>query len=180
MILLILIGAFAGLLAVGFWYSCKSNRDLSGCEWEELVAKIEPVSRKSVAAVALEQLEPKANQITLEPPDMWIAVGGMEGLLRMRRNAELLLALASFAGRWNHDEGLIVAERMRRDAVQLRRAVFYVKRDFFLHSVFRIKAKYLPFNVHDAASAYYLLTQRLLALYETSHAGRYPRLAAVI
>lgn len=180
MLLLFFIGAFASLLAVGFWYSCRSNRNLNGCEWEELLAKIEPISRQSVAAVAHDQLDPRANQITLEPPEMWDAVGGMEGLLRMRKNAELLLALAAYAGGWNHDEGLIVGERMRRDAVQLRRAVFHIRRDLLLHSVFHMQAKYLPFDLHDAVSAYYLLTQRLLALYETSHAGRYPRLAEVI
>jgi hypothetical protein len=38
----------------------------------------------------------------------------------------------------------------------------------------------MPFNVHEAASAYYLMRQRLLALYETSHAGLYPALAAVL
>lgn len=32
------------------------------------------------------------------------------------------------------------------------------------------------FNVQEAASAYWLMRERLLALYQTSHAGRYPRL----
>lgn len=180
MLLVSLIGAFVALLAIGFWYSCASHNNLNGCEWEELLTKVAPVSRVNVTAVALDHLNPRPNQIAMEPPDMWIAVGGIEGLLRMRDNAQVLLALASYTARWNHDEGLIVAERMRRDAVQLRRAVFHIRCDLFLHSTLHKKAKYLPFNVHDAASAYYLLTQRLLALYETSHAGRYPLLAQVV
>jgi hypothetical protein len=36
----------------------------------------------------------------------------------------------------------------------------------------------VPPYVHEAASAYYLMRLRLLALYQTSHAGRYPTLAA--
>ena len=179
MFLPLLIGAFTALLAVGFWYSRRQS-GFESCEWEELLTQIAPVSRVNVAAVAADHLSPKPHQIAMEPPDMWVAVGGIEGLLRMRDNAQVLLALASYTARWNHDEGMIVAERMRRDAVQLRRAIFNIRRDLLLHSAFRMKAKYLPFNVHDAASAYYLLTQRLLALYETSHAGRYPLLAQVI
>ena len=35
-------------------------------------------------------------------------------------------------------------------------------------------------HVQEAASAYYLMRARLLALYETSHAGRYPALSAVL
>jgi hypothetical protein len=37
-----------------------------------------------------------------------------------------------------------------------------------------------PFHVQEAASAYYLMRRRLLALYETSHVGRYSRLAAAL
>ena len=37
-----------------------------------------------------------------------------------------------------------------------------------------------PFHLQEATSAYYLMRERLLALYETSHAGRYERLAAAL
>jgi hypothetical protein len=41
----------------------------------------------------------------------------------MRANSDVLIALATYAQRWNLDEGLVVAERMRRDGMALRRAV---------------------------------------------------------
>ena len=47
-------------------------------------------------------------------------LGGREGLRRMRENAKLMLILAAHAQQWNFDEGVIVTERMRRDAVRLR------------------------------------------------------------
>jgi hypothetical protein len=36
----------------------------------------------------------------------------------------------------------------------------------------------LPLHAQEASSAYYLMRQRLLSLYETSHECRYPALAA--
>jgi hypothetical protein len=38
----------------------------------------------------------------------------------------------------------------------------------------------IPFYIHEASAAYYLMRQRLLALYETSHAGLLPRLSAAL
>jgi hypothetical protein len=37
-----------------------------------------------------------------------------------------------------------------------------------------------PFQIQEAAAAYYLMRQRLLTLYSATHSGRYPALAAVI
>jgi hypothetical protein len=62
---------------------------------------------------------------------------------------------------------------MRHDAVQLKRAIFRLQFDMMIRRS-QIRA---PFYIHQAASAYYLMTKRLLALYETSHAGLLPRLA---
>jgi len=41
----------------------------------------------------------------------------------MRENAEIMLALAAYAQRWNFEEAVIVTERMRLDAASLRRAI---------------------------------------------------------
>ena len=38
----------------------------------------------------------------------------------------------------------------------------------------------LPLHAQEASSAYYLMRQRLLSLYETSHVSRYPALAAAL
>jgi hypothetical protein len=37
-----------------------------------------------------------------------------------------------------------------------------------------------PFYIHQAATSYYLMTKRVLALYETSHSGLLPKLAAAM
>ena len=176
MLITILIGVFASALAAGLVYSHVSTYRLSHFAWDELLLQIKPVVRDGVATVALDHLDPKPNQITMEPHEMWNSVGGAEGLKVMRDNVKVLLALAAYVEQWNHDEGIIVAERMRRDGVQLRRALFRMRFEL----LFRKRSLKVPFYLHEAASAYYLMTQRLLALYQTSHVGLYPRLAECV
>lgn len=173
MIVYCLIVLFVCALIVGLAHTHLANYSLNSCSWDELVARIHPIPRNEVTTVALDHLAPKAHQLELEPEDMWTALGGMEGLKRMRENADVLIALAAYVARWNFDEGVIVAERMRRDGIQLRRAVFHIRIEFLLHK----HPVRLPFYLHEAASSYYLMTQRLLALYEVNHAGLYTRLA---
>jgi hypothetical protein len=149
---------------------------LRSATWEELITKLQAVPRKGLETVALDTLQPKVNQLQLEPPDMWQLLGGIKGLQRMKENAQILIALAAYVQRWNYTEATIVAERMRMDAVHLKRAVFHIQVEMLLHS----KWMRMPFYVHEAAASYYLMTQRLFALYESSHAGLLPRLKEAI
>jgi hypothetical protein len=96
----------------------------------------------------------------------------------MRENAEIMLALAAIAQRWNFAEAVIVTERMRHDAVLLRRAVRRVELGMRHGRLLERLRLTLPMHAQEASSAYYLMRQRLLALYETSHISRYPVLAA--
>ncbi len=151
-------------------------RRVTACDWNDLVAKIQPVPSEGLTRVALDHLVPTKNQLELEPADMWDLVGGLDGLQRMSDNATVLIALAAYAEQWNYDEGVIVAERMRRDGLAVRRSVRSIQAAMFFH----VGQVSVPFQLHEAAGSYYLMKQRLLALYETSHAGLYPRLAQAL
>jgi hypothetical protein len=176
MISLIILGIFLCVLGYGLVRSYISANKLSRCTWEELLAQVKPVQADGVMTVALNHLVPTKDQLQLEPETMWNLLGGLEGLLRMRENGRILIALAAYVERWNFDEGVIIAERMRRDGIQLRRAVFRVMLETFLGR----RAIRIPFYLLEAASSYYLMKQRLLALYEMNHAGLYPRLAEAL
>ncbi len=176
MMISILIGVFASALAAGLIYTHVSTYRLSHFTWDELLLQIKPVVRDGVAMVALDHLDPKPNQITMEPNEMWNSLGGVEGLKIMRDNVKVLLALAAYVEQENHGESAFVAEGMRRDGVQLRRAIFRMRLELLLHK----RSFKVPFYLHEAASAYYLMTQRLLALYQTSHEGLYPRLSECV
>src|SRR5215475_11389688 len=174
--IIVLLVSFLLLLAGGLVYTQVSARRLRSTTWEDIVSRMQPMHARGLEIVALDNLQPKANQLQLEPEHLWGLIGGTEGLRRMRQNADLLIALAAYVQRWNFEEGVIVTERMRHDAVQLKRAIFRIRFEMLVRRS-QIRA---PFYIHQAASAYYLMTRRLIALYETSHAGLLPRLAEAL
>ena len=180
MLTFFLLGTAVGCLLLAALKGQISAFRVDRRNWSDLVAALQPIQFEHVSSVARDFLEPHGGQISLEPPDMWLMLGGKEGLRRMRENAKLMLLLAAYAQRWNFDEGVIVTERIRRDALRLRQSVRRVEIALAFHGIMRHAATLIPFHLHEAASAYYLMRQRLLALYQTSHAGLYPRLAEVL
>jgi len=161
-------------------YDWRASRKMAKREWHELVATLCQVNFDGVSAVAVDYLTPRRGQIELESNAIWEFVGGREGLKTMRKNAEIMLALAAYAQRWNFEEAVIVTERMRLDALSLRRAIRRIEMGMIPGGFLRRFRFTLPLYAQEAAAAYYLMRGRLLALYETSHAGLHPRLAAVL
>lgn len=180
MLVYLLLGLVVAILLAAAIKTQVSALRVDRRSWQELVSGIKQIEVERITSVARDYLEPKEGQISLEPADMWLMLGGREGLRRMRENARVMLLLAAYAQQWNFDESIIVTERMRRDAVHLRRAIRRIEIALTFHKVMRGSATLIPFHLHEAASAYYLMRQRLLALYQTSHAGLYPRLAEVL
>ncbi|MFP5226532.1 MAG: hypothetical protein ACLGXA_02800 [Acidobacteriota bacterium] len=180
MLVYLLLGLVVGALVAAAIKSQLSAIRVDRRSWQDLVSQLKRIEFERVTSVARDYLEPREGQISLEPTDMWLMLGGREGLRRMRANAQLMLLLAAHAQQWNFDEGVIVTERMRRDAIRLRAAIRRIELALTFHLVLRRSATLIPFYLHEAASAYYLMRQRLLALYQTSHAGLYPRLAEVL
>jgi hypothetical protein len=162
-------------VTVGFFCLVSRSRKVAFGDWQSIVARLQPVPFKNLERVALDHLQPSGHQLQLETDELWELVGGWDGLHRMRQNADLIIQLAAYIQIWNRDEAIIVAERIRQDSLMLRRAIWRIE----LHRwwTFRLRT---PFYVHQAASAYYLMTRRLLALYECNQFLLYPRLAEVL
>jgi hypothetical protein len=175
-ILLALLCAVFIFVTIGLVRTQVSARCLGELSWEDLLTKLEPVKTDGITTVAVEYLNPGNFHLGIKPDDSWNMIGRAEGLSRMRANSDVLIALATYAQRWNLDEGLVVAEQMRRDGMALRRAVVGIG----LGMTCGYGKRRLSSYVHEAASAYYLMRLRLLALYETSHAARYLSLAAAL
>jgi hypothetical protein len=175
-ILFALLCAVFIFLALGLGRAQISAKRLGGLSWEDLLNKLEPVETDGITAVAVEYLNPRNSHLGMKPDDTWNMIGRAEGLSRMRANSDVLIALATYAQRWNLDEGVAVAERMRRDGMALRRAVVGIG----LGMTCGYGKQRVSSYMHEAASAYYLMRLRLLALYETSHAARYSSLAAAL
>lgn len=173
---LILFGVTVAMVVFLSARSQVQTSRIARLDWDDLVARIKPVQFAGVSAVALDYLQPKKGQMRIETDELWTLIGGYDGIRRMYDNSAVLLALASYTQRWNPGESVIVVERMRRDGVLLRRAT----RRLYLRYLLGSAQTRGPFSVQEATSAYYLMRERLLALYETSHAGRYTRLAAAL
>ena len=180
MVVYLLLGAVVGGLLVAAIRTQISAVRVDRRSWADLVSAIERIEFDRIKSVARDYLDPQEGQISLEPTDMWLMLGGRDGLRRMRQNARLMLLLAAHAQQWNFDEGVIVTERIRRDALRLQTAIRQIETALLMHRLMRRSATLIPFHLHEAASSYYLMRQRLLALYQTSHAGLYPRLAEVL
>jgi hypothetical protein len=168
--------AFGLLAVIALIYAHTRSHKLLSKDWQTLVTSIEPMHMRGLEMVALDHLEPKKNQLRLEPDEIWGLVGGKEGLRRMEHNADLMIALAAYVRNWNHDQAIIVAERIRQDSIQLKRALRRIRWSAHL----RRSQLRVPFYVHQAAASYYLMTRRLLALYETSQYMLYPVLAEAL
>lgn len=149
---------------------------LSRLAWDDLLTRLEPLPINEISIIAEDYLHPRKGQLFVDVMGLWPMVGETEGLRKMYANADILIALADYAQRWNRSESLIVAERMRRDGVTLRRAVLRLS----LSTAFGYDRVKGPFLIQEAASAYFLMRARVLALYETSHAGRLPQLVSVL
>lgn len=167
---------FSVVLTLGMVLVYLNARRLSGDDWEALVARIQPVPFEDLEKVALDHLQPHGSQLLIEPNELWQLVGGFDGLKRMQKNADLMIQLAAHVRRWNFDEAVVVAERIRQDTVMLKRALFKIQVQMF----FSTRKLHVPFYVHQAASAYYLMTRRVLALYQTNQFVLYPRLAEML
>jgi hypothetical protein len=141
-----------------------------------LVGKLEEVPMDGITKVAHDYLNPIKGQLAIQTDEMWVLVGGEEGLKRMKANAEILIQLAAFAEQWNRQESIIVGERMRREGLALRRAVRKIRWSLWFGSGRATS----PFCVQEAASSYFLMRQRVLALYEASHVGRYGSLSSAL
>ena len=166
-----------GLVAViALIIAYKRSRKLASADWQTLVTSLEPMHMRGLEMVAMDHLQPEKNQLRLEPSELWELVGGEEGLRRMERNADTMIALAAYVRNWNYDQAIIVAERIRHDSILLKRAVRKIRWTAHI----RKSELRIPFYVHQAASSYYLMTKRLLALYETNQYLLYPVLAEAL
>jgi hypothetical protein len=172
---LILVALFISVAAVQLGWVIRRRR-LAERSWEDLMSRVERVDFRGIQAIAECYLQPDKDQLRIEPNEMWMMLGGIQGIRRLRSNAAAMLDLAVYAERWNWEHGPIVAEMIRRDAIRLKRAVFRAEVAF----AYRFGFIHAPFYLQEVAASYYLIRRRLIGLYQESHAGLLPQLEAAL
>jgi len=128
---------------------------------EELVRRLRPVP-DGLTTLALHHLHPAASTVALDNETVWTMIEGTEGLTSMKENTQVLLAMVSYAQHWDPLGSIEVAKQMRRDALALHRAIIGIGLGLpGVHCSSQVRI-----CVHEAASAYYLMRQRLLVFYD--------------
>ena len=141
------------------------SRTVKLMNWSDIACKLQPVHDAGILTLARQHL--LMGELTPKPAtdEAWEMIGGAEGLRRMRDNADTLLALAVRAQIWEPEQGKSATVWLKRDILVLRRAICGA-------GLSRILSRSKPHTyLHEAASAYYLMTQRLLPLYEQGPTG---------
>jgi len=156
------------LYVAGYYYF--RYRRSSQASWENLLAQLTWTDRNNISQVALDLVDeaglprPPGESATLEPSELWGLVGGLEGLQILETNSEVLVDLACYVQQW-YPEALGVAERLRQDARELK---WHVARLKGAVETGNLQVSF-PFYAQRAVVAYYVMTRRVLSLYEASN-----------
>jgi hypothetical protein len=157
---------FAVLISIaGYYYS--RHRQSPQASWEELVKKLISIDRNTIALVALDLVdeagEPRrpAYGANLEPAQLWNLIGGLKGLELLEKNSDVLIDLAYYLQQW-YPEALVIAEQLRLDARELK---WHVGRLKGAAQTGNLQISF-PFYAQRAVVSYYLMTRRLLDLYQ--------------
>jgi hypothetical protein len=164
---LIIIVAFAALLAgvAGYWIH-RARKSSQG-NWESIVKRLTFIDRNSVEEIALDIIDPSGqprhdeNSALLEASESWDRIGGWKGIEALESNCAVLIDLAFYVQQW-YPEAIAVTEQLRLSAREIESHI----------SKLRIARKtgkletIIPMYGQRAIATYYLMTRRVLTLYE--------------
>jgi hypothetical protein len=122
------------------YYYFRSRRS-SQTSWEVLLAQLTWTDRNNISQVALDLVDESG-----QPRE---------------KNSEVLINLAFYVQQW-YPEALAIAERLRLDARELK---WHVARLKGAAEMGNLQTSF-PFYAQRAVVAYYLMTRRVLSLYE--------------
>jgi hypothetical protein len=154
------------LLVIAAHYLRRARRS-SRNDWENLLKRLTAVDRSSIAEVALDIIDESGQQrrdegsATLDAAQIWKLVGGLDGLEVLAANCAVLIDLAFYVQQW-YPEALLVTEQMRLSAREIQ---WHVERLRSAKRTGKLESAF-PMYAQRAVATYYLMTRRILALYE--------------
>ena len=154
------------LIAIAAYYYRRSKKS-SQETWERLLKRLSVVDRSSIAEVALDIIDESGQQrkdeasAALEPSQIWRLIGGLEGLEVLEANCAVLVDLAFYVQQW-YPEAVAVAEQLRLSAREIE---WHVGRLRSAQETGKLESAFSMY-AQPAVAAYYLMTRRVLALYE--------------
>jgi hypothetical protein len=158
------------LVAALIYHHLRARR-LYGQSWQAIIARLIPIDKGNLRIVALDLLgeadglDRRDGPCELESPAIVELIGNLEGLRTIEKNCEALIDLACYCQRL-YPEALVVAEELRLNAREIR---WYLDRLSAASQNGRSRAAFGEY-AQRIATIYYLMTRRLIALYEIANA----------
>lgn len=162
---LTVVAAFVAALAIIAAYSFYRARQSSQTKWEDIVSRLEFID--NVEEIALDVIDPSGQprrdegSAMMEPSQIWQLIGGWKGLEAMEKNCRVLIDLAFYVQQW-YPEALEVTEQLRLNAREIE---WHVSRLRVASKTGKLET-IVPMYGQQAIATYYLMTRRVLSLYE--------------
>jgi hypothetical protein len=166
-VVLLVVLAAVGTAVAYYYLRDRRRRRYPYGSWESLVSRLSTVDRDKIALISknfLNESEPARideDDSELDGMQIWSLIGGLKGLDVMERNCAVLVDLAFYVQQW-HPEASIVAEQLRLNA---REVAWHVDRLKGAAHTGKLEI-FIPDYARPAITTYYLMTRRVLALYE--------------
>lgn len=151
-------------------YYFRRSRQTPASSWQELLGRLSVVNRSSVAQIALDAIDESGGRRTddgakqLDSEQIWKLIGGLEGLEILEQNSLVLVDIACYVQQW-YPEALAAADELRRNAREIEWHVHRLRKANESGEIEGWFANY----AQNAIATYYLMTRRVLALYEANN-----------
>lgn len=175
------IVVFVATLVIVAAYYYRRASHTSTRSWQQLLDRLIVVDRDHVAQIALAYVDESGqrrdddDEAGLEPSQIWNLIGGLEGIEALEHNCVVLIDMAFYVQRW-YPEAVVLAEELRLTAREIE---WHVER---LRSAAKGGNLELSFAdyAQPAIAKYYLMTRRLLLLYERGNLPMFAELQGAI
>jgi hypothetical protein len=166
-VLLVVLAVLCAAVAYYYLRYRRTQRFPYG-NWKSLLSRLSAIDRDKIALISQNFLhETESRRIDeddsqLDAAQIWSLIGGLPGLEVMERNCAVLVDLAFYVQQW-YPEASVVAEQLRLNA---REVQWHVGRLKSAAQTGKLEIFFSDY-ARPAITTYYLMTQRVLALYET-------------
>ncbi|MGI4827715.1 MAG: hypothetical protein ACRYFU_05940 [Janthinobacterium lividum] len=162
------------LFIVGRTYLLARGRSHS--DLQDLLAQLSPLNRDHVALIARDlELSDDSEPEHEEPAAIWDLIGGLDGLHALSANCDVLIAIACSLQR-SFPEALAVAEELRLNAREVK---WHLGRIEGATRAGHLRTAFSEYG-RQAIGTYYLMTRKLLVLYEISDVPGFRELQAAL
>ncbi len=170
LLLLVLIGT-----PLYYYFRVGRGRRKDYGNWEFLLQSLVLVNHENVELIARDWMHERENHRSpiesaeLDPEEIWLLIGGIEGMEILLKNCKVLVEIVFYLQQW-YPEALAVTEQLRLNAREIE---WHVDRLRGAARTGHLKSSF-PDYAQRAVATYYLMTRRVLQVYEI---GDFPGLA---